>query len=204
MNSDERIRNQLGTVMSAAVRLGMTSSGMSREALAAEVRDLVELAIQVTNPAFGELSAEGEKHLAWQKEEGKRQELFWRNVNAHETATSVPTSVADTIAMDGGVPGLTWPDATVMESAADRFMESVKAQGIREVQPEPVPPNAMPDPRCDVRVPAYGAGMEHDHICNKAPGHADGAGGSDHLCDACGQLFTTDASTPDDDVEIEL
>lgn len=174
MNRDERIRNQLGTVMSAAVRLGMTSSGMSREALAAEVRDLVELAIQVTAHVPGELSAEGEKYAAWGEKERRRQAEFWRNVDAHETATSVPTSVADIVAMDGGVPELTWPS------------------------------NATPDSLCGVRVPAYGAGMEHDHICNKAPGHADGAGGSDHLCDACGQLFTSPTDTVDDDVEIEL
>jgi hypothetical protein len=184
MNKDERIRNQLGTVMSAAVRLGMTSSGMSREALAAEVRDLVELALHVTAHVPGELSADGKNYLAWQKAEGERQELFWRNaltptVPADPLAHHRP-SVADIVAADGGVPGLAWPDG------AD-------GAGARRL-----------DPLCGVRVPAYGAGMEHDHICEKAPGHADGPGGSDHLCDVCGQLFTVDASTPDDDVEIEL
>lgn len=104
MNRDERIRNQLGTVMSAAVRLGMTTGSMPREAIAAEVRDLVELAITVTQPVLGELSAEGEKYLAWQKAEGQRQAEFWRNVDA-----SVPDnllaghtpSVVDVIVGDG-------------------------------------------------------------------------------------------------------
>lgn len=29
----------------------------------------------------------------------------------------------------------------------------------------------------------------HNHVCDKAPGHADGPGGSDHRCAVCGCLY---------------
>lgn len=83
MNRDERIRSQLTTVVSSAVRLGMTRASYAGDApFAAEVRDLVELALHVAQPMPGELSADGEKYAAWQKAEGQRKAEFWRNVDA--------------------------------------------------------------------------------------------------------------------------
>lgn len=32
-------------------------------------------------------------------------------------------------------------------------------------------------------------GITHVHRCQKAPGHADGPGGSDHQCGSCGVLY---------------
>lgn len=29
----------------------------------------------------------------------------------------------------------------------------------------------------------------HSHVCQKAPGHDEGPGGSDHLCESCGVLY---------------
>jgi hypothetical protein len=48
----------------------------------------------------------------------------------------------------------------------------------------------VPSPTCGVTLADYGAGEEHTHVCDKVAGHADGPGGSDHQCDACGALFT--------------
>lgn len=190
MNRDERIRNQLGTVMSAAVRLGMTTGSMPREAIAAEVRDLVELAITVTQPVLGELSAEGEKCLAWQKTEGRRQAEFWRNVDA-----SVPDDL-----LAGHAPSV---QDVVGMTEVQKFIDGLKAQGIREVQPEPVPSNTMP--RAASCMAFADADDMHDHSCSKETGHAYGPSGSDHLCEQCGQLFTSPTDEdPSSDVEIEL
>lgn len=82
-------------------------------------------------------------------------------------------------------------------SPADAFVAELKEQGIREVQPFPVgssPPQdwalrADAGPvelvRCGFELPAD----SHIHHCQKAPGHADGPGGSDHSCEMCGALY---------------
>jgi hypothetical protein len=171
MNRDDRIRNQLGTVVSAAVRLGMTQNGMAREALAAEVRDLVELAIQVTNPALMELSAGGERYLAFQQAEEKRKAAFWRNVDA-----SVP---ADTLASQ----------APRVEDAIAASLADLEERGIR-VTGDDAAEGAVARPAAPVCMAFADADDMHDHACSKERGHADGPGGSDHLCEQCGQLFT--------------
>lgn len=186
MNRDDRIRNQLGTVVSAAVRLGMTQNGMAREALAAEVRDLVELAIQVTNPALMELSAGGERYLAFQQAEEKRKAAFWRNVDA-----SVP---ADTLASQ----------ASRVEDAITASLADLEERGIRVTGDDAAEGAGArrPDPLCDAVADGEPG---HIHVCGKVPGHADGPGGSDHLCETCGGFFLppTDIAT-NGDVEIEL
>lgn len=35
----------------------------------------------------------------------------------------------------------------------------------------------------------------HQHRCQKAPGHDEGPGGSDHLCESCGCLYDTAGGT---------
>ena len=82
-----------------------------------------------------------------------------------------------------------------MPSEADRYIADLMTQGFRQVVPEPVPSNEprvadaqtrLSDACCEFEAP--GDDM-HDHICQKAKGHADGPGASDHLCESCGVLY---------------
>jgi hypothetical protein len=66
------------------------------------------------------------------------------------------------------------------------------------------PPNAMPDTQanaCGFELATYvddiddGRSVGHVHRCQKAPGHDEGPGGSDHLCESCGVLYDAAGGT---------
>jgi len=51
--------------------------------------------------------------------------------------------------------------------------------------------------QCGFQTPAYNGdgAVDHDHWCQKTPGHADGPSGSDHQCESCGVLFDANGGT---------
>src|SRR3954468_4404779 len=90
-------------------------------------------------------------------------------------------------------------DDTQPASPAAAFVAGLKEHGIREVQPfpagwswrgpvdqvAPIPDVAGEPVRCNFTT----AADSHMHLCDKAHGHADGPGGSDHSCEMCGALY---------------
>jgi len=60
-----------------------------------------------------------------------------------------------------------------------------------------VPQDSAVAPQCGFQTPAYNGdgAVDHDHWCQKTPGHADGPSGSDHQCESCGVLFDASGGT---------
>lgn len=55
-------------------------------------------------------------------------------------------------------------------------------------------PVAVPT-ECGFELDESGDGITHTHRCQKTSGHADGPGGSDHLCESCGVLYDAQGGT---------
>lgn len=49
--------------------------------------------------------------------------------------------------------------------------------------------------QCGFLLDSSGDGISHTHRCDKAQGHDDGPGGSDHQCESCGCLYDAAGGT---------
>jgi len=186
---EQQRKQRLMTVLSAAVRIGRAGA-LPDSVVAAELNDLAELYLAAAYVPYGVIG-HGPTALTIHNPDFKDMSVPTDEppfTLSDEIRQSILDQAATLVKEQAGAGDASCSDA----SPADKFIASLQAQGFRQVTPEPVADVVMPqlNPRCDVRVPAYGAGFEHDHICDKAPGHADGLGGSDHQCDVCGALFS--------------
>jgi hypothetical protein len=87
---------------------------------------------------------------------------------------------------------------TELQDLADLYLAAVEPirmptvaawqLGLDDAQPASLGALSEPPqdwPRCNFTT----AADSHMHLCDKAHGHADGPGGSDHSCEMCGALY---------------
>jgi len=187
---EEQRKQRLMTVLSAAVRIGRAGA-LPDSVVAAELGDLAELylaaahvpygvigtgatALTIHNPDFKDMQVPDDRHSPFTVSE------IWQAAKAagFSTTPSVPADM-----LGPHVPRL----------------EDVIAADIREAQRDPKDESA---PTCAVELADLIGG--HAHVCEKAPGHADGPGGSDHQCETCGVLFprVTDGAADGEAIEL--